>query len=136
MSTQHLSKGARLWIVPLFAIALPWAAAASPHHGSVGYSFSRTITLHGMVTTFDWSNPHCLLHLDVKDESGEVERWTIEMSSPTRLARLGWTKQAFKAGDQVAIDVHPAKNGILLGINSSNAFILKTVVNGKALPVQ
>lgn len=51
MSTQHLSKGARLWIVPLFAIALPWAAAASPHHGSVGYSFSRTITLHGMVTT-------------------------------------------------------------------------------------
>lgn len=119
--------------VALF-LALTTIVSAAPHHGNVGYNFSRTITLSGTVTSFDWSNPHCLVHVDVKDADGKVERWTIEMASPTVLKRRGWASDSMKAGDQLEIDTHPAKNGIPLGISSSNSYILKTVVNGKQLP--
>lgn len=133
MRSKQIPVAARVWMVLFFLLALPWRAPASPHHGNVGYDFRRTITLNGTVTTFDWSNPHCLLHLDVKGESGMVQRWTIEMASPTVLTRHGWTSRSFKMGDQVEIDTHPAKSGIPLGISSSNAYILKTVVNGTEL---
>jgi hypothetical protein len=120
----------------LFLFVLNFPAQAEPHHGNGGYNLARTITLNGTVTSFDWSNPHCLLHLDVKDDSGEVQRWTIEMAGPNVMKRRGWNSQSFKAGDQVAIDTHPAKKGIPLGISSSNSYVLKTVVNGRTLPVQ
>jgi hypothetical protein len=72
--------------------------------------------------------------VDVKDADGKVERWTIEMASPTVLKRRGWNSESLKAGDQVVMDTHPAKNGIPLGISSSSSYILKTVVNGRQLP--
>ena len=41
---------------------------------------------------------------------------------PDVMKRRGWNSQSFKAGDQVAIDTHPAKKGIPLGISSSNSY--------------
>lgn len=113
-----------------------FAAPALPHHGTGGYDFSKTITLNGTATSFDWSNPHCLLHLDVKDESGNVQRWTLEMAPPPALSRKGWRRDSIMPGDQVTIETHPAKNGIPLGISSSNSYILRAEVNGKALPAR
>ena len=70
---------------------------ASHHYGNVGYDFAKAVTLNGTAATFDWPKPYCLLHLDVRDDSGKVQRWTIEMSTPTILSRHGWTKDLFKA---------------------------------------
>jgi hypothetical protein len=131
------SNIATFWILALlFAAGIGFPGAAFPHHGTVGYDFSKTVTLHGTATSFDWVNPHCLLHIDVKEESGSVQRWTLEMSPPSMLSRKGWTKDSFKPGDDVTIDTHPARNGIPIGISSGNSYVLKAVVNGKALPVQ
>ncbi len=113
-----------------------FAAPAFPHHGTGGYDLKKTITLNGTATSFDWVNPHCLLHVDVKDASGMVQRWTLEMGPPTFLSRKGWTRDAIKPGDQVTIDTHPAKNDIPVGISSSNSYMLPVVVNGKVLPAQ
>jgi hypothetical protein len=41
-----------------------------------------------------------------------------------------------KAGDDIVIDTHPAKNGAPVGISSTITFILKVVVNGQPLPVR
>ena len=120
----------------LLGLVIAFPRVAFPHHGTVGYDFAKTLTLHGTATSFDWVNPHCLLHMDVKDNSGAVRRWTLEMSPPSMLSRKGWTKDSVKPGDDVAIDTHPAKNGIPLGISSGNSYILKAVVNGKMLPFQ
>jgi hypothetical protein len=116
------------------AAFLLFAVPALAHHGTSGYDFTKTITLSGTATSFDWSNPHCLLHLDVKDESGAVQRWTLELAPPTAMSRKGWDKDSIKPGDEVMIDAHPAKSGIPLGISSSTSYVLKTVVNGKQLP--
>ncbi len=123
-------------ILPLvFAAIVAFPAASFAHHGTVGYDFTKTITLHGTATSFDWVNPHCLLHMDVKD-AGSVQRWTLEMSPPSMLSRKGWTKDSFRPGDDLTIDTHPARNGTPIGISSGNSYILRAVVNGKALPVQ
>lgn len=135
MSLKMIVNPRGRWLVP-FLLFVPLWAGASPHHGEVRYDLAKTITLDGTVTSFDWSNPHCLLHVDVKDDNGKVQRWTLEMAAPIVLSRRGWTKDSFKASDHVSIETHPSKNGIPLGISSGNAYILKTVVNGKALPVR
>jgi hypothetical protein len=51
------------------------------------------------------------LHIEVKDETGNVINWAIEMGSPNMLIRLGWTRDAIKVGDVVTIDGHLARDG-------------------------
>src|ERR1700688_4321887 len=41
----------------------------SAHHGVTNYDMNKTIVLTGTITAFDWSNPHCLAHLDAMDDS-------------------------------------------------------------------
>jgi Family of unknown function (DUF6152) len=58
-----------------------------------------------------WANPHIHLSIDVKDETGRVIHWAIEMESPNMLIRLGWTRDAMKVGDVVTIEGHLARDG-------------------------
>ena len=100
----------------------------SAHHGTGTYDSTKSVTLSGTVTEFAFTNPHAALFFDVKDESGKVVNWAIEMNSPGVLRRAGWTKSTFKAGDQITITVRPAKVGTPVGlINRAQPVI----VNGK-----
>ena len=98
------------------------------HHGTGTYDSSKSVTLSGAVTEFAFVNPHAALYFDVKDASGKVVNWAIEMNSPGVLRAAGWTKATFKAGDQITITVRPARAGTPVGlINRSQPII----VNGK-----
>jgi hypothetical protein len=103
----------------------------SAHHGVNNYDMKKTIVLEGTVTGFDWSNPHCLIYLDVTDESGRVRHWTLELSSTLAMAHRGWEKDTLKRGDQIDVETHPAKNDVPVGITAGPGFALKVVVNGK-----
>jgi len=107
------------------------ASSISAHHGVAHYDMKKTIVLTGTITAFDWGNPHCLVHLDVMDDTGNFRHWTLEMSSTSAMSRRGWVKATLKRGDQVIVETHPAQNGTPLGITSSPDFALKFVVNGK-----
>jgi hypothetical protein len=111
-----------------------FSGAAMAHHGVAGYDLTKTVTLHGTVAKFDWSNPHVVVFVDAKNDSGEMQHWTIEFAAPIHMVRAGWTKNAMKAGDDITIDTHPSRNGAPIGISSTITFILKAVVNGQALP--
>lgn len=123
-------------LVALIAAAslLIFSDAAMAHHGVAGYDMTKTITVHGTVTKFDWSNPHVVVYLDAKNDSGEMQHWTIEFASPVHMVRAGWSKNVMKTGDDIVIDTHPSRNGAPVGISSTITFILKTVINGQALP--
>ena len=98
------------------------------HHGTGTYDSSKSVTLSGVVTEFAFTNPHAALFFDVKDTSGKLVNWAIEMNSPGVLRRAGWTKNTFKAGDQITITVRPARAGTPVGlINRAQPVI----VNGK-----
>jgi len=86
------------------------------HHGNSAYDESKPITLKGVVTEFDWVNPHTQIYFDVKDATGHVAHWGCETLSPGRLIRAGWTKDSLKAGDQITITLVAAKTGAPVGI--------------------
>jgi len=111
-----------------------FAGSVMAHHGVAGYDMTKTITLRGTVAKFDWSNPHVVVYVDAKNEGGEMQHWTIEFAAPVHMVRAGWSKNSMKAGDDIIIETHPSRNGAPVGITSTITFILKTVVNGQALP--
>ena len=111
-----------------------FSGSAMAHHGVAGYDMTKTVAVHGTVSKFDWSNPHVVVYVDAKNESGEMQHWTIEFASPVHMVRAGWSKSSMKAGDDITIDTHPSRNGAPVGISSTITFILKAVVNGQALP--
>ena len=84
---------------------------AFAHHGSAAYDMSKTVTVTGKITDFQFVNPHVLISMDVRDPSGKVEKWEGELTSPNHLARAGWTKSTLKPGDEVTWTGGPAKSG-------------------------
>jgi hypothetical protein len=87
------------------------SARAFAHHGAAAYDMSKSVTVAGTITDFQFVNPHVLISMDVNDPSGKVEKWQGELTSPNHLARAGWTKSTLKPGDQVSLTGGPAKSG-------------------------
>jgi len=73
------------------------------------------VTLKGTVKQWVYSNPHCLLSLDVTDENGQVVVWIAEGQAPNVIFPVGYRKDTFKVGEQVTITVEPVKNGRPMG---------------------
>ena len=109
MKGKHLTVFVLVLTVSI--VSLPLFA----HHGNAVYDDTRTITLKGTVTQWVWSNPHCILHLDVPDESGQVVSWIVETENPTSMFNIGWTKTSMKPGDQVTVTALAVKNGKPIG---------------------
>ena len=117
--------------LPAAVLLLAISSPAFAHHGTSRYDLEKTVTLSGTVTGFDWGNPHCLVHMDVKSENGEVQHWTLELASPFTMSRAGWTKNSLMPGDTIVAQTHPARNGIALGISATSKSVMKFVINGK-----
>jgi hypothetical protein len=83
----------------------------SAHHGSSNYDLSKSVSVKGTVTQFDFMNPHSAIHLEAKDDKGNAEEWLIEADSPNNLARAGWTRDSLKPGDLVTIVGNRLKDG-------------------------
>jgi len=83
----------------------------SAHHGSSNYDLSKSISVKGTVTQFDFINPHSAIRLEAKDDKGSAEQWLIEADSPNNLARAGWTRNSLKPGDLVTIAGNRLKDG-------------------------
>jgi len=73
---------------------------------------AKTVTVIGTVKDFQWVNPHVVLwvYAPTKD-GGAPELWTIELTSPGNLTRVGWTRHSVTPGDKVSVDIAPLRNG-------------------------
>jgi hypothetical protein len=85
-----------LGAVGILAVGSPLFA-----HHSWPVDFSREVTVKGTVTEYNWGNPHVMIALDVTDESGKLEKWSVGGPSTTRTADNGWDKNSLKAGDVI-----------------------------------
>ena len=118
----------------IVALMVGFAAVSVPlfaHHGAASFDTSKMVTVTGTVTEYIWSNPHVLVKLDAKDESGNVAHWVVEAWNPVTQAGRGWSKNTFKPGDEVTADITPAKNNQTVG-----EFRGRIVINGKELKQQ
>jgi len=116
----------KLAIVALMSGFFTFPVSLLAHHGGASFDTTKTVTVKGIVTEFIWTNPHVLVRLDVKDASGTVTNWVVEVWNPVTQSSRGWTRDTFKPGDDVSVEVTAAKNGRPIGMIRGNI-----VINGK-----
>jgi hypothetical protein len=89
------------------------APAPLPAHHSFAaeYDQNKTVMIKGVVTKVEWMNPHVYFYVDVKDQSGKVVNWAVELGNVSTLMRRGWRKDSLKPGDEVTVDGYLAKDG-------------------------
>ena len=92
------------------------AAPVLAHHSFAMYDHTKTVTLKGEVTKFQWTNPHGYLEIDVKQKDGATKHYSLEMTSINMMTRLGWRSNMIKAGDKVVCTVSPLLNGEPAGL--------------------
>lgn len=94
-------------VLLVLAVVPAWA-----HHAfAAEFDATKPIKFKAVVTRMEWTNPHVWIHVDVKQPSGEVEKWSIEAGTPNVLFRRGFTKQALLPGTEIMIDGYRAKDG-------------------------
>ena len=65
----------------------------SAHHSFAVFDMTAEKTITGVVSKFEWTNPHTFIFVDVPNDKGVVETWAIEGMSPNYLGRRGRTSR-------------------------------------------
>ena len=87
-------------------------SSALAHHSYVMFDHSKTAMVHGTVAKLEWTNPHAFVWIYVKKpgHSGH-DLYAFETASINRLVRFGWSKDVINAGQKVAVEYYPLKDG-------------------------
>jgi hypothetical protein len=85
--------------------------ALAHHSWQAEYDATKVVTLKGVVTKVEWTNPHVRIYVDVKDERGRVVNWDLELQSVNTLTRAGWDRNVIKVGDGLTVDAWVARDG-------------------------
>jgi len=96
--------------VSVLAVGLLAASQANAHHSfAATYHEDRTMQVEGKLVQFQFRNPHSFIQLEVKDEKGEVVRWSVEWGGAGQLGSQGITNETLKYGDIVTIIGNPGR---------------------------
>jgi hypothetical protein len=75
------------------------------------FDTAKPVTIAGVVTAFEWTNPHAYIEIDAANDKGGTTHWSIELGSTSILMRAGWKFNTLKKGDKVTALVSPLRNG-------------------------
>jgi hypothetical protein len=114
-------------IALVLGVAAAGTAPAFAHHSFAMYEREKLVTLSGTVKDFVWTSPHVTIQV-LPDNGKAGAIWSIEASSPTVLARGGWTSTLLRRGDKVSLGIHPRKDGQAGGLLADEQQVL---VNGQ-----
>ena len=93
-------------------LLLTGGKAMAHHSFAAEFDATKRVTLTGVVTKVEWTNPHVWVYFNVKDEkTGEVTNWGAEMGPPHLLQRRGWRRDTLKIGEEITVNGSLAKNG-------------------------
>src|SRR5687768_7293660 len=93
------------------AVLMMFSTPAYVHHSGAMFDRNKEITITGLVSEFNWTNPHSSFKVDVPDASGKPVVWAIEMNGPNNIMRLGWKRTTIKKGDKVSVRINPLRDG-------------------------
>src|SRR5262245_16780325 len=101
------------WLFCVAAVALASLSVCpvySQRPFSASYDANRQVKLQGVVTRIDWVTPNAFFFIDVRDATGTIANWAIDIGNPLELERDGWKRSTLRIGDTVAIDGIPARS--------------------------
>ena len=81
------------------------------HHSAAMFDSDVEVIMTGVVTRFDYLNPHAWLYVDVTSDDGTTTEWGFELSAPPRLRREGISPKHWNPGDRVNVKTNPLKYG-------------------------
>ena len=93
------------------ALAPGSGARLAAHHSHAMFDMSKELTLTGTISKVAFRNPHVMIYVEVKQANGEVESWSVEMSSIDNEQRRGLYPNTLKPGDVVTVKLHPLRDG-------------------------
>jgi hypothetical protein len=103
-------------------LAVITSLSASAHHSfAAAYNMENPIEITGTIVNVRLTNPHSYFFLDVKNDKGEVERWSFEAGTPSGMIRGGYSDKVIKTGDTVTISGFRARD------ESTNGMLTKLV---------
>ncbi len=111
------------WRTPLAAAAIAAAAIALPvplaaHHSTAMFDWGKEVKIPvATVESWEWTNPHTFLYVQVPNAAGGSDRWAFEGMSPSHLARNGWSRKSLEPGQKIALTYYPLKDGRKGGFN-------------------
>ena len=83
----------------------------SAHHSfAVDYFEQRSVTVAGELVEFEYRSPHAWVQILVRDQNGEMQKFSAEWASAPRLQRYGITAETLKPGDRVIVTGAPGRN--------------------------
>ena len=95
-----------------FALA---SVSLAAHHSFAMFEMDKDVQYRGVVREWKWQNPHVHFTLEVAKKPGVAPQtvgvWDVEGGSVNIMARQGWTRASYKAGDPITIVGHPMKDG-------------------------
>jgi hypothetical protein len=98
----------------LFVLAACCVPLVAHHSFGAEYDENKPVTVTGVVTKVEWTNPHSHFYLDV-ERNGKIENWKFEGYPPTALTRIGWKRNVtLKQGDRVTVFGWQARDGASL----------------------
>ena len=96
----------------VLASAVVSGYAFAHHSFSAEFDANQPITVTGIVTNVEWTNPHVWFYINVKDETtSAVTNWGAEMGPTHGLQRSGWRRDTLKIGESVTVSGFLARNG-------------------------
>lgn len=108
------AKRAMLSLIALAGVLLLAARPSLAHHSRAMFDVTKNITYRGVVTEYQFRNPHSHIIVTVGPEAAEpstVGTWDIEASSISIMVSEGWNRTTYKPGDPITVVAHPMKNG-------------------------
>lgn len=98
------------------AIGLLMSVPVAAHHTASTLYTEKIVTVKGVVKSWLWSNPHCLLMFDVMGDDGKVVLWRAETQAPNTAYTEGYRANSFKPGDEVTVTMRAAVSGGPFGL--------------------
>jgi hypothetical protein len=106
-----------LWLILVCGLGIAaFPRLATAHHGTANvYDMSKPVVMKGVLTRFEWTNPHNQIYYDVTDDKGATTHWTAATEPPQVMLERGWTRKSLTIGEQVTVYIFVAKNGAPVG---------------------